>query len=319
MAWLSQIIAVSTFSLLSLPQRLGSSVTALVGITGVVAVMIGVLSIAQGILQTMNNTASPTNAIVLRSGSDSEMVSGVLGSEADVIAEAPGVARSDSGPLASPEVLVIIDRPKRSTGTDANVPLRGVTRTAFEVRHGIEIVEGRMFRWGLNEVIVGQGAAIEFTGLDVGSSLTVGSEVWPVVGIFQANGGLPESEIWMDSAVVQQSYQRGDTYQSVSVKLETPESFQGFKDALTSDPRLNVTVKTEGDYYADQSSLLYNLVTGLGTLIAVVMSLGAIFGHSIPCTLRSRPGRRKLRPCGHWGSTPDQSWFPSWLNLYCWP
>ncbi len=278
MAWLAQIIAVAKFSLLSLPQRLGSSVTAVVGIAGVVAVMIGVLSIAQGILRTMENSAAPDNVVVLRSGSANEMSSVFDGEATKIIAEAPGVARNDRGQLSSAELFVIIDRPKRSTGTDANVPLRGVEWAAFEVRDKFEISEGRMFQWGLNEVIVGKGAQIEFSGLDLGSSFEVGSQSWPVVGVFEAGGGLAESEIWVDAAVLQQAYQRGNSYQSVFAKLESPDAFQQFKDALTSDPRLNIKIQTEQAYYSGQSELLYNIITDLGTFVAIVMGFGAIFG-----------------------------------------
>lgn len=276
--WVSQIFAIALFNLRTLPQRIGSSMTAILGIAGVVAVMVSVLSIAQGILATMQKSASPDNAIVLRSGATSEMMSWVVGDDARIIAEAPGVARQGGDALASPELFVIINLQKKSTGTDANVPLRGVTRQAPRVRDAFRIVEGRMLEWGRNEVIVGVGAQIEFAGLGLGSSITVASEEWPVVGIFEAGGGLAETEIWVDAMVLQPAYQRGNSYQGVYAKLESAEAFRDFKDALTSDPRLNIKVMRETDYYAEQSQVLYNLITGLGTLIAVIMGLGAIFG-----------------------------------------
>jgi putative ABC transport system permease protein len=276
--WVSQIVSIALFNLRTLPQRIGSSVTAILGIAGVVAVMVSVLSIAQGILATMQKSASPDNAIVLRSGATSEMMSWVVGDDARIIAEAPGVARQGGDALASPELFVIINLEKKSTGTDANVPLRGVTRQAPRVRDAFRIVEGRMLEWGRNEVIVGVGAQIEFAGLGLGSSITVASEEWPVVGIFEAGGGLAETEIWVDAMVLQPAYQRGNSYQGVYAKLESAEAFWDFKDALTSDPRLNIKVMRETDYYAEQSQVLYNLITGLGTLIAVIMGLGAIFG-----------------------------------------
>jgi putative ABC transport system permease protein len=206
------------------------------------------------------------------------MTSGLAGDETNIIAEAPGIARNDRGVLASPELFVIIALPKRSTGTDANVPLRGVHWPAFEVRDKFTITRGRMFEWGLNEVIVGKGAMLEFAGLEVGSSIEVGPEQWPVVGIFEADGGLAESEIWVDGSVLQQAYRRGNSYQSVFARLDSPDSYQQFKDALTSDPRLNVKASTEADYYAAQSTVLTNVITGLGTFIAIVMGLGAVFG-----------------------------------------
>jgi putative ABC transport system permease protein len=275
---LSQIVSVTWFNLATLPQRIGSSATAVFGIAGVVAVMVGVLSIAEGILRTMQNSAAPENVVVMRSGSTSEMMSILLGDDTRVIAEAPGLARGASGALASPELFVIINLPKKNTGTDANVPLRGVTRTAPEVRDDFRIVAGRMFEWGRNELVVGVGAQIEFQDLDVGSSITVAGEEWLVVGVFGAGGGLAETEIWVDASVLQPAYRRGNSYQAVYAKLESPDAFQEFKDALTSDPRLNVKPMRETEYYAEQSTMLYNLITGLGTLIAVIMGLGAMFG-----------------------------------------
>jgi putative ABC transport system permease protein len=250
----------------------------MLGIAGVVAVMVGVLSIAQGIQATMQSSAADENAIVLRSGSDSEMMSGLSGDDTRLIAEAPGIARDESGALASPELFVIINLPMRSTGTDANVPMRGVQAPAMIVRDRFKLVKGRMFEWGLNEVIVGIGAQQQFAGLDIGSSIEVGQSRWPVVGVFEADGGLAESEIWVDAAVLQPAYRRGNSYQAVYVKLSSSDDFDDFKDALTSDPRLNVKPMREAEYYDSQSTVVYNMITGLGTIIAVIMGLGAIFG-----------------------------------------
>jgi len=276
--WLSQITSMTRFNLRTLPQRKGSSAAAIFGIAGVVAVMIGVLSIAQGILRTMESSASAQNVIVLRSGSDTEMMSGLGGDETKIISEGPGLARNENGAMASAELFVIINLPMRSTGTDANVPMRGISRMAMDVREKFEIVDGRMFEWGLNEVIVGVGAQMEFSGLGIGSTITVAQEEWPVVGVFAAGGGLAETEIWVDGAVLQPAYKRGNSYQAVYARLESEDAFQEFKDALTSDPRLHVKAMREADYYDSQSAMLYNLITGLGTLIAVIMGCGAVFG-----------------------------------------
>lgn len=275
---LSQIAAVTRFSIASLPQRLGSSASALLGIAGVVAVMVGVLSIAQGVLSTMTGTADASNVIVLRSGADTEMTSGLSGDQARLVTEAPGLAREGDAVLASRELFVIINLPLRSTGTDANVPLRGLDASAARVRQGFEIVEGRMFEPGLAEVIVGRGASLEFAGLELGDTIEVGAERWPVVGVFAAGGGIAESEVWTDARVLQDAYRRGNSFQSIHGTLVSPDRFDDFKDALTTDPRLNVKVMTEAEYYAGQSQGLYNLITGLGTLIAVIMGLGAVFG-----------------------------------------
>jgi putative ABC transport system permease protein len=276
--WLAQVASVTKFGLLSIPQRRGSVSAAVIGIAGVVAVLVGVLSIAVGFRKTMDASGAPDAAIVLRSGADNEMVSGFLRENTRVIADAPGLARSDKGPLASAELFVIINLPKRSTGTDANVPLRGVEDQAFNVRENFKIIEGRRFEPGKNEVIVGLGAARQFAGLEVGNKIKVGRYEWPVVGTFSAGGGSAESEIWTDATVLQGAYHRGDSFQSVYTRLTSPTAFQQFKDALTTDPRLNVKVLRQTDYYAEQSTAVTKLITTLGFMIAFLMAIGAVFG-----------------------------------------
>jgi len=276
--WFAQITSITKFGLMSIPQRRGSVAATIFGIAGVVAVLVGVLSIATGFRRAMTSSGAADAAIILRSGADSEMVSGFGRGETRLIADAPGVARNEQGPLASAELFVILNVPKRSTGTDANVPLRGVEGAAMSVRDKMQIVEGRMFAWGRNEVIVGAGASGQFAGLEVGGIVKVGRESWPVVGKFTAGGGLAESEIWTDAKVLQAAYNRGDSFQSVYVRLNSAGAFPAFKDALTANPQLNVKVQRQSDYYAGQSEMLSRLVTTLGYLIAALMAVGAVFG-----------------------------------------
>jgi putative ABC transport system permease protein len=276
--WFSQVASVTKFGLLSVPQRRGSVAAAVFGIAGVVAVLVGVLSIAAGFRRVMTASGAADAAIVLRSGANSEMVSGFGRAETRIIADAPGVARTPAGPLASPELFVIINLPKKSTGTDVNVPLRGVEPAAFVVRDHLRIVAGRTFDRGKDEVIAGVGAAREFAGLQVGDKLRVGRYEWPVVGIFSAGGSAAESEIWSDATVLQAAYQRGDSFQSVYVRLTSPAALPQFQDALTTDPRLNVKVLRQADYYAEQSTGVTTLITTLGVLVASLMAVGAVFG-----------------------------------------
>ena len=279
--WFSQIASVTKFGLLGIPQRRGSVAAAVIGIAGVVTVLVGVLSIAAGFTRVMETSGSPDAAIVLRSGADSEMVSGLSRDTTRIVADAPGVARTPEGPLASAELFVIINLPKRSTGTDVNVPFRGVEPAAFKVRDQLKIVEGRAFERGKNEIIVGVGAAREFAGLEVGRTLLIGRYEWPGVGIFSAGGGTAESEIWTDATILQSAYNRGTSYQSVYARLNSPAAFDTFKDALTTDPRLNVKVARQTDYFADQSTMVTKLVTTLGYIVASLMAVGAIFGAMI--------------------------------------
>ena len=262
----------------SIRERKGASLVAVVGIAGVVAVLIGIFSIAAGFRVVLELSGSNDVVIVTRGGSTDEMTSGLSQVQTRIIADAPGVLLAAGEPVASAELYVIVDVPLKSTATPANVPLRGVGKHAAAVRNGFRIVEGREFRPGTNEVIVGRGAAQQFAGLDVGSELRSGTRVWNVVGHFADSGSVAESEIWSDAVVLQGAYNRGTSYQSTRARLESPAALQTFKDALTSDPRVNVRVVTERQYYAEQSRTLVTLVTVLGQTIAILMGLAAVFG-----------------------------------------
>jgi putative ABC transport system permease protein len=221
----------------------------------------------------------PDTVLVLRAGADNEMSSVLSREDADAVADAPGVARgADGKALVSPEFFVIVDLPKRSTNTTANVPLRGVQPGGFTIRPEVKIVEGRMLQWGRNELVVGRGAHAEFGGTDVGSELRFGTNAWKVVGVFEAGGSISESELWADAAVLGPAYQRGSSHSIVIAKLASPGSLQQFKDALTTNPQISVQVKTETEYYESQSRTLRGLVTGLAFIVCSLMGLGAIFG-----------------------------------------
>ena len=276
--WLSQVASITKMHIESLLERKGAALAAIVGIAGVVAVLVSVLSIAQGFRRVMRVSGDPATAMILRSGADSEMMSFILGPETRMIANAPGLLWTALGPQSSPELFVVISLPKRDTGTDANVPLRGVRPAAFQVHDEVDLIDGRRFEPGRHEVIVGVGATREFAGLHLGSRLNLGGSQWDIVGVFAAEGSLAESEIWTDASVLQDAYQRGNSYQSVAARLTSPSAFPQFKAALLSDPRLNVKVVRQTAYYLEQSSMLYNLITGLGTLIAALMAIGAVFG-----------------------------------------
>ncbi len=278
MSWLKQAAAVTAMNVRSIRERSGTSLVAIVGIAGVVAVLIGIFSIAAGFRAVLEQSGADDVAIVLRGGSTDEMTSGFSQQQTRIIADAPGVLRNGGEPVASSELYVLVDVPLKSTATPANVPLRGVGAQAANLRNGFRIVDGREFRPGTNEVIVGRGAAQQFAGLDVGAELRSGSQVWNVVGIFGDDGSVAESEIWSDAVVLQGAYNRGTSYQSTRVRLEGASALTTFKDALTSDPRVNVSVRTEREYYAAQSRSLVALVTVVGQAIAILMGLAAVFG-----------------------------------------
>jgi putative ABC transport system permease protein len=276
--FLKQTLAVTMVNLRTIPQRLGSSGVAIVGIAGVVIVLVSVLSIAQGFAAAMEASGSPVRALVMRSGADSEMTSGLSGPEVDIIKQAPGLRREGQTPLASAELYVIIDIPKISTNTAANVPMRGIEPAGTGLREEFSIAEGRMFQFGTNEVVVGRGATVNFKGLRVGDTIVSGQNTWSVVGMFETDGSVAETEIWCDARVLQGVYRRGNSYQSLLARLDSSDSFNTFRDWLTANPQVNVQVRREEDYYAQQSRALTSLIRTVGFGIAALMGIGAVFG-----------------------------------------
>jgi putative ABC transport system permease protein len=280
MSFFTQIFSVTWLSIRTIRERLGSSAVAVVGIAGVVIVFVAVLSIAEGFSRTMQTAGAADRAMIMRGGADSEMTSGLSGDAIEIMKQAPGVKREGERPVFSPELYVMVDLPKRSTMTPANVPMRGVTDQVVKVRYDAQIVEGRMLRFGTNEIVAGRAAVGQFAGLSVGSTLTTGQATWQVVGIFAASGSVSETEIWADAHTLQGAFRRGNTYQSALVRLNSSsqETYKTFRDWLTTNPQLNVSVVPEVDYYRGQSEVLTSLIRGVGFAIAVLMGFGAVFG-----------------------------------------
>jgi putative ABC transport system permease protein len=263
----------------SVKARWTSAIVAVLGIAGTVGVFVAMLSLARGFRATLVSSGSVDNAIVMRAGATSEMMSGVTLDSAKILQDEPGVARVNGVPVVTSEVVVVAPFPLRSTGTDANVQVRGVSANVLTVRKIVKIVEGRMFSPGLSELIAGRNASNTYSGLTVGNKVTFGGGTWTVVGIFDAGGSAFDSEVWCDSRILSDVYKRpNNIFQSVTVHLTSPDAFQGFKDAVVKDPRLDVDVSREIDYYAKQSQMMTRLITVLGGLVAAVMGIGAVFG-----------------------------------------
>jgi putative ABC transport system permease protein len=266
------------YNLNSLRVRWSSTVVAVLGIAGTVGVFVAMLALAKGFRTTLVASGSPSNALLLRGGATSEMSSAISLDQERIIEDAPGVARDSSGPLVSPEVVVIAPFPLKSNGADANVQVRGVSPKALTVRN-IKVVSGRFFRPGLDELVVGRNVAGTYAGFNLGNTVRFGGGTWTVVGVFDAGGSAFDSEVWADATVLNGVYKRpSNNFQSVTVRLTSPEAFQRFKDTLTSDPRLTLDVEREIEYYDKQSQALTRLITVLGTLVALVMGVGAVFG-----------------------------------------
>lgn len=276
-SWLAQVVTVTTMNLRNLPSRIGTSLVAVIGIGGVVAVLVSLLSMGEGFRAALDLSGRDDVALILRGGSGDELSSSFSREEFNVIASAPGIARDADGPIASGEMYTIVDLPMRSTGTGANVPFRGVDRRAAQVREDFHLIAGRMFEPGRDEVVVGRGAFAQFGNIDLGQTVTWGSHEWKVVGVFAAGGSVSESEVWADLPVLRGVYRRISMVQVVRARLTSPAALQTLKANLEKDRRVNVSVRSERQFYADQSRILVALVRYVGSAIAVLMGIGAVF------------------------------------------
>ena len=279
MRWITQTLAVMALNIRTIPNRMGSSSVAVVGIAGVVVVFVSVLSIGAGFEAAMRGSGSANRALIMRTGADSEMTSGLGGPDVDIIKQAPGITRDGQTLLASAELYLILDLSRKGDpDSTSNVPLRGIEPSAMRLRSEVSLIRGRMLEFGTNEVIAGRGASAEFADLEVGETVRSGKNVFQVVGVFEADGGVGESEVWADARALQGAYQRGNSYQIVLAQLDNSGSFQPFTDWLTANPQLDVMVKRENEYYEGQSRAMTTLISTIGYGIAVLMGIGAIFG-----------------------------------------
>jgi putative ABC transport system permease protein len=270
--------SVTEVGLATIPQRLGASSVVVVGIAGVVAVLVALLAMAAGFEATLKQSGTDDTAIVMRAGAQTEINSVLDHDSAVLVAQAPQVLRDAQGqPIASPELVLVASLPKKSSGLDANVEIRGIGERAWSLRPNVRIIAGRKFGPGLREMIAGKGAREQFAGLDLGSTLKLNGQTWTVVGVFDSDDA-HNSELWADTDVVAATYRRGSSTAAVTVRLTGADAFDAFKAGLASDQRLRVDAKTTRGYYTDQSAGLSKLIRILGITIASIMAIGAMFG-----------------------------------------
>jgi putative ABC transport system permease protein len=276
---LLQVVAVTAINLKSIPQRVLLSLSTVVAVALVVMVLLAFLAMANGFQRTIAGSGSEDIGIVLRAGSQAEINSTVTREQVRLVEDGPGIARGGDGkPLVSPELYLVVDGIKRTTKTKANLPLRGIGEQGFALRKGIVITAGRMFNRGTNEIVVGKGLTREFDGFDIGSTVAFGTTRWTVVGIFEADGSVFESEIWADLPVVQSLFNRNNIFQTVRVRLTGPTTLEELKSYNDNDPRMKLDVKSEAAYFADQSSQTTDLIQKLGWPLAIAMAFGALAG-----------------------------------------
>jgi putative ABC transport system permease protein len=268
------------YNIRSIIVRWSSTIVAVVSIAGVVAVLIAVLALAHGFQQTLVGSGSPQNAIILKDGATSEMMSILPLDQIKILQDVAGIARDKDGKaIMTSEIVVVAAFTMKTTGTDANAQVRGVSQDVLKVRNNIKIVKGRFLTPGLNELVVGTRVSQLYSGLDLNSTISFGGTTWTVVGIFDAGGSAFDSETWCDASNLIQTYKRQQNeFQSVTVRLTSEDAFDALKNTVSVDPRLTMSVSREIDYYAKQSEGLTKLIKVLGFLVASVMAVGAIFG-----------------------------------------
>ncbi|RYY74168.1 MAG: FtsX-like permease family protein [Gammaproteobacteria bacterium] len=275
---LKHIARASHIALLGIKQRLFRSLTSVIGTAGVVGVLVSILSIAAGYEKALSFKGADDSIIIFRSGAKSELESSFTGDQLDLIRNNELIATDKQGKkIFSAESYVIVNIDDKSTAETMNVALRGVQPAGFDIRHQLKLVEGRLFEPGKAEIIVGKKSQSQFSGLQIGDKKRFSDSEWTVVGIFEANGTVLESELWTDNLMLQSAYMRANSAQVVYVKLAEGVKPIDFQNSLNKDPRLNVQVTTEADYYAEQSAMLNKFVKRLGFGIAILMAFGAVF------------------------------------------
>ena len=272
-----QIGSVVSTNLRSLPQRYATSLVVVIGITGVVAVLIAVLSLSTGLTHALSATGRPDRAIVLHAQSNSEVGSSLPHDWTATILQAPGIMRgADGKPIASAEMLATVNVPRTDNGLLGTLTLRGVSPNVFELRSEGRLVDGRMFRPGLREVIAGRATQSRFKGLNVGDHVKFGDSEWTVVGAFDSGGGAHDSELFGDLETVLSAYNR-TSLNSVTVKLAGPGGYDQLNASLSKDPTVQVIVRKEPEYYEQQSQTFARFLTIIAHFVGAIMAMGAIF------------------------------------------
>lgn len=292
MGLFSQIWTVVVMNVRSLPQRLWMSLAAVLAVSVVVAVLLSFLAMSNGFASTLGGTGSDSVAIVTRSGSQSELNSVIGRDSVNIVSTAPGIALDENGqPIYSAELYVVVDGIKKSSGTEVNIPMRGISPEGFALRDRVDVVAGRMFEPGTNEILVGQGVIDQFAGFDLGQEVTFGKTRWSVVGVFSTGGTAFESELWADARLVQDLFNRGNSFQTMRIRLSEPGNVEGITELIENDPRLILDVDTESDYFSSQGEALQGIVF-FGWGVSIIMGLGALAGalNTMYTSVASRAG-----------------------------
>lgn len=244
-------------------------------------VFAAVLMLAYGLKKALVATGSDENAIVIRKGAESEIMSMLNRDSANIVKNQPEIAQDSEGmPLVASEVVVLINLPKRGTSKPSNVQIRGVSPESLTMRSQVKLIAGRLWKPGLSEVVVGLEVAKRFQGVGMGETVHFAMRDWTVVGLFEAEGSGFESEVWVDAEQLIQAFRRPG-FSSLTLQLRDPADFSSLKERLEGDPRLTVEVEREKQYYADQAEMLATFIRILGIFVTIIFSIGAMIGAMI--------------------------------------
>jgi putative ABC transport system permease protein len=273
-----QTRAVTMMGLRSLPSRGSASLVAVLGVGCMVAVMISLLGMSAGLLRAASHNGRPDRAVVLSAGAASDYMGAIPRQATEIIAASPQVAREHNGrPMAAAAATVVVELTRKTDGVPANAFLRGLPINNPLQTDAFELIEGRMYRPGVRELVVGRAAAEQFKGLEVGRRVTLRGSEWTVVGIFAEQGALSENALMADADTVLTAFQR-PAYQSVIVQLNSAGDFDAFKAALSADPRLAVDAKRESEYRAEQLRPITSVLNFVGIFVGSVMGVSALVG-----------------------------------------
>jgi putative ABC transport system permease protein len=275
---LKQILSVTGMNFKSLPQRFWPSLVIVIGMACVVGVLVSMMSLTAGFVSAVTSAGDPGNAMVMSPSVQAEPQSNLPRASFATIADAPGVARDAEGkPLADPEILINIPMVRKESGLDGTMLLRAVGPSGVALRPQIKLVEGRMFRPGARELIVGRAAQGQFLGTHLGDNVVLPDGPWPIVGVFTSNGDLLEGEFFSDLDTAMTANKK-TTYNAVLARLTNPTAYESFRRAVTTNPSLQVSVERQSAYFARTVSQQAAVVNGTAYAIGAVMAIGAIFG-----------------------------------------
>lgn len=261
-------------------RRLTTILTAS-GMALVVFVFASVLMLAEGLRKTLVATGSFDNVVVIRKGSNSEVMSGIDRYQASIVGTQPEIASGEKGRrMIAKEIIVLINLIRRDSDKPSLIQLRGTGKNSFALRPQVKLIEGRTPRAGSSEIVTSSGVASRFKGSRLGETLRFAMRDWEVVGIFDAGHTGYNSEIWGDADQFMQAFRR-PVYSSVLFRLRDASDFNAVKDRIENDPRLTLEAERETKYYADQSEMMATFLSILGLSLTSIFSLGAIVGAMI--------------------------------------